>query len=792
MMIVVAGMTKFPMAEKRTRRDLLKSYYQEPALPEIEKKEEPKRIDPIDIDSIGYHAELAHNMMLKEQGLVEMIQKDNLMVKGIHFSIEIRDLDGKVKSLVYKNYNKFLISTDTIKKVEQYAGVMESRATELEQKLNSVTGQLSAISNEMAPKLKKMQELQNVHNLLKKLNVIIEMPQKLNELLDQKHYADAVAYYSRASLLLQKVSHIAMFRKIQDECQQIMSQVGTRVQKKVFSGQGTLLQLCEGFGLLVGLKSMPASDLGKQFLYRSTDFLDTLLKPKEPVTLIQSEVQQGDSPHYPHFEKFSKFHREYLDQMSLFVDCYDSFFLTQKPRTEDATGLEALKQNCFAVDMTDQERAVAKDDLTRCLKEKQDAYFAFLDAQLQAPKSAVVSPHQFVTALTNLRKEVGSAEPLTKLTDVDERLAKLSMLVLDRIIHGIFGKVNQDFVVKIDGFASETMFNITRLMTNWIKEALIANALPALEDFMNSNSTHSFGSTELLIRIKDALVQFWNDLANQMMKRQPNQPFLVFSRLSHEWSKGVIEAVFSMYQQRLFMPQSGIYIPQLSESVMTQLITQTCTYFASLSKKLASRFVQDKLLLYTYKVKEYAFNPLLIDQVTMVSSLWRQIHQDVEAIQQQVRSAFKADDVKKALAGKHTVVHSKRPSATPDLGRSKTASHRSQTLFDPKLDPLISTLDKLFDERITYLPQELELKPVPIVASLVKCILKCHIECVRLKSYTSKEYQQIQVDVGYIRLHLWEFADEKVVNVLCDEILVSAELQGKDIVPLDPLVSFID
>jgi hypothetical protein len=693
---------------------------------------------------------------------------------------------------VYKNYNKFLLATDTIKKVEQYAGTMDSRATEIEERLQSITHQLNAISNETAPKLKKMQDLQHVHNMLKKLNVIIEMPQKLNDLLDQKHYADAVAYYSLASLLLQKVSHIAMFRKIQDECGQIMSQVGTRVQKKVFSGQGTLLQLCEGFGLLVGLKAMPASDLGKQFLYRSNDFLEALLRPKEPIFLIQSEVQQQEgSVMYPHFESFSKFHREYLDQMSLFVDCYDSFFLTQKPRTGDAIGLEALKQNCFAIGMTEQERAVAKEDLLRCLKEKQDAYFAFLDSQLQAPRNVIVSPHQFVTALTNLRKEVSNAEPLTKLTDVDQRLAKLSMVVLDRIIHGIFGKVNQDFIIKIDGFASETMFNITRLMSNWIKEALIANALPALEEFMNSNSTHSFGSTELLIRIKDALVQFWSDLGKQMMNRQPNQPFLAFSRLSQEWSKGVIEAVFSMYQQRLFMPQTGIYIPQLSESVMNKLISQTCMHFASLSKKLASKFVQDKLLLYTYKVKEYSSQPLLIDQVTMVSTLWRQIHQDIQAIQQQVKAAFKSDEPKKPLAGKQTVAHSKRPSVTPDLGRSKTASHRSQNLFDPKLDPLISTLDKLFDEKITYLPQELELKSVPIVASLVKCILKSFIECVRLKSYSSTQYQQIQVDVGYIRLHLWEFADEKVVNILCDEILASAELQGISIIPLDPLVSFV-
>jgi hypothetical protein len=75
----------------RPKRDLLKSYYQQQPEEDVvvevvvEPLKESKRIDPIDIDSVGYHAELAHNMMMKEQGLVELLQKNHVLVSGIFY-----------------------------------------------------------------------------------------------------------------------------------------------------------------------------------------------------------------------------------------------------------------------------------------------------------------------------------------------------------------------------------------------------------------------------------------------------------------------------------------------------------------------------------------------------------------------------------------------------------------------------------------------------------------------------------------------------------------------------------
>ena len=54
-------------------------------------------------------------------------------------------------------------------------------------------------------------------------------------------------------------------------------------------------------------------------------------------------------------------------------------------------------------------------------------------------------------------------------------------------------------------------------MTNWIKDTLIAKALPVLEDFINPDAVSSFGPSEILLRIKAALVGFWADLAQEMV-----------------------------------------------------------------------------------------------------------------------------------------------------------------------------------------------------------------------------------------------------------------------------------
>lgn len=128
------------------------------------------------------------------------------------------------------------------------------------------------------------------------------------------------------------------------------------------------------------------------------------------------------------------------------------------------------------------------------------------------------------------------------------------------------------------------MFNLLRQLTSWIKEALIAKALPVLEviifyqEFVHSEKTLQNG--ELLLRMKKAFVKFWSDIQVEMTAIR--RPYLILARLSQDWSKGVIESVFSMYHQRMFA--STIYIAGLSDAEITQLGVDISSAFADLSQ----------------------------------------------------------------------------------------------------------------------------------------------------------------------------------------------------------------
>jgi hypothetical protein len=287
------------------------------------------------------------------------------------------------------------------------------------------------------------------------------------------------------------------------------------------------------------------------------------------------------------------------------------------------------------------------------------------------------------------------------------------------------------------------IFNIIRQMSNWIKETLIAKALPALEDFVNPETSSSFGSGEILGRIKEALVRFWNELATEMSsnKRGDSDPmYLVLARITSEWSKGVVESIFSMYNERLFVKASnGIYIPGLSESDINRSAADTATKYANLSKKLVSKFVMFHLSRITFDIRGYAQRPTELDQVSMVSRLWRNADSTMKEIHLQAKANFKEE----AKAGPKGAVPP--PVSQPSHGRQGTnastggkAQQSSQPLKkntntqSMQFDTIMDTLDKLFDEKLTFFPQSMELKAPLVMSVLCKCILKVFFQYLRL------------------------------------------------------------
>jgi hypothetical protein len=75
------------------------------------------------------------------------------------------------------------------------------------------------------------------------------------------------------------------------------------------------------------------------------------------------------------------------------------------------------------------------------------------------------------------------------------------------------------------------------------------------------------------------------------------------------------------------------------------------------------------------------------------------------------------------------------------------------------------------------------------VHGLTKILFKSFIETVRCRTFGKNGFQQIQVDVEFIRMNFWRLiTDEKASNQLLDEVLKGASLRCLERVPMEPSV----
>lgn len=85
---------------------------------------------------------------------------------------------------------------------------------------------------------------------------------------------------------------------------------------------------------------------------------------------------------------------------------------------------------------------------------------------------------------------------------------------------------------------------------------------------------------------------------------------------------------------------------------------------------------------------------------------------------------------------------------------------------------------KIFDK--------VELTQASVMTGILKIALKSLVECVRLQTLGNGGFQQLQLDVHYLRQPLELYAeDPKVVETLLDELLVAAAERSVDPSALD-------
>ncbi|KAF3771772.1 Vacuolar sorting-associated protein, partial [Nymphaea thermarum] len=76
-----------------------------------------------------------------------------------------------------------------------------------------------------------------------------------------------------------------------------------------------------------------------------------------------------------------------------------------------------------------------------------------------------------------------------------------------------------------------------------------------------------------------------------------------------------------------------------------------------------------------------------------------------------------------------------------------------------------------------------------VISTIVKLCLKSFVQFVRLQTFNRSGFQQIQLDIQFLRAPLKEIADDDAaIDFLLDEVCVAAAERCLDPIPLEPAI----
>ncbi|PIM97110.1 hypothetical protein CDL12_30426 [Handroanthus impetiginosus] len=168
-------------------RDLLSSFYSpDPSSASSPPQNTSSRFATLDaINTTSFDADQYMNLLVQKSNL------EGLLQRHVEMAAEIKNLDTDLQMLVYENYNKFISATDTIKRMKNNIGGMETNMDQLLEKIMSVQSRSDGVNTSLLQKREHIEKLHRTRNLLRKVQVLDLYIKPLTRLLCFSCYEEA-------------------------------------------------------------------------------------------------------------------------------------------------------------------------------------------------------------------------------------------------------------------------------------------------------------------------------------------------------------------------------------------------------------------------------------------------------------------------------------------------------------------------------------------------------------------------------------------------------------------------
>lgn len=717
---------------KRTR-DLLSSFYSQDAAQTSAPANTTSRFATLDtINTTSFDADQYMNLLVQKSNL------EGLLQRHVEMAAEIKNLDTDLQMLVYENYNKFISATDTIKRMKNNIVGMEVNMEQLLEKIMSVQSRSDGVNTSLFEKREHIEKLHRTRNLLRKVQFIYDLPTTLGKCIKSEAYADAVRFYTGAMPIF-KAYGDSSFQDCKKASEEVMSVIINKLQDKVSSDSESIQARAEAVMLLKQL-DFPVENLKSKLLENLEQFLGELDLSKE-ISMDSGSEPEPDS-----------------------IPC-----VTKVPTREFVEAVHAY-------------------------------HVIFPDSEQQLVKLVqYLTTRHFEAAKQQIQQQISSAKLSNRL-----RFIWTDVLLIDKVLPEA---AIQDFAfeaacVVVSQYVSSTFSHLLDEISGTlvqIQKDGIGEEYPLRAAFEASKNTLIQGSTKVLVdfrllldedlglisKLRDMIIG-WIHQGFQTFFRQLNQQLVLIS------GKNVAAGVVLVIAQlSVFIERDAI--SRITEDIGSSLSGGGYEYNPAEVRRTfrlaGERFLQRYINMRTQRIS-------LVLKKRLTTPNWvkhkepREVHMFVDMFLQELGAVGR--EVKQILPQGLTRKHARTES------NGSTSSSRSNTLRDDKLNrsntnrarsQLLEThLAKLFKQKMEIFTK-VEHTQESVVMSIVKLCLKSFQEFVRLQTFNRSGFQQIQLDMQYLRNTLKDTTeDEAAVEFLLDEVIVAAAERCLDPSPLEPAI----
>ncbi|CAJ0833752.1 13877_t:CDS:10, partial [Entrophospora sp. SA101] len=681
-----------------------------------------KKADPLDIDNAGFDTEKYFKGLLGEKHLNELMQRDNDLIT------EIRQLNGDMKTLVYENYSKFISATDTIEKMKNNVENMESGIKQLSSNMSNITNICDSLNSSLSSRRDRMIQLTRVHDLLKKVQFVFELPTRLNQCLNQKSYSKAVIYYVKTTKILEYYRELTIFNSIENECKEIMKKIIKNIRENMTKNDVNFI------------KSPAKSPAARNII--NINNINDIMKLISPNLEIEDreEIKRDLS------EFVNLISNEYFDIVKNLLELPNNLN-DFKPTIH----LNLLNNLYCSIKSCNGLSSIGNlnDRVIIMINENQTKVFSKLFGRAN---------DIIIDKFINYNDSGGSDDNINLLKFINKMEYELINYLTGTCLRLLEEYVKSDIIIVDEKIESQNMLLKLKIEIKkfWV---LLINDMTKLGSPKISNRPN------LLLLMSRVLLDFIL-----------SQDFREIIEISKDNSQKFLEKYVEIVGNEIAFIIRKFYL-----SPLPSLPSSTST--------LANNDNDDNqsLALISPSLGINKVSPIWHEILTSLSIIEKDvkivcegdegIEEIIENKNLEDQNLLSINSIKKSSYYSNS--NSSKNSVNSinnntNVNSLKAAATSPNNTFNNSSIHLISHIDKLFSDRIEIFGI-VEMNRNGVMMGLIKILLKEWVEMIRLQLLTNRSFQQIQLDSEFVRIKFWKFIDdERLINTMLQELTSNA------------------